>query len=272
MTFSTTVHSTFQSLDPYRGPIHYFEAGDPTKESILFVHGYMSHGLMFSRVIDLLAEDYHLIMIDLPGHGFDESFRNKSITTTMVDNVVWLTRVVENLKPDHIVGHSFGASLVYEVARHHTFKRVMLVDPGLHIPSGKTEDIIAKKLPIRFAKAIASRPVFRLFEGLQWQGKRMTNAEVDRYVQPFKETERLRYMVRLGSDLLDAACIDKILDPLESKTKILWGRQDRIISVKFATKIKNALRAELQIIDESGHSPAEDTPLIFANSLKHFIA
>lgn len=226
---------------------------------------------MYSRIIDLLADDYHLVMLDLPGHGLDESFRNKSIKTTMIDNVIWLTRVIEKLKPDHIVGHSFGASLVYEVARHNTFKSVMLVDPGLHIPSGKIEDIIAKRLPIRAARIFASRPVFRMIEGLQWQGKRMTNIEVDRYIKPYRERERLQYMVRLGSDLLEAACIDRILDPLDCKTKVLWGRKDRIISVKYATKVTNALKADLQIIDNSGHSPAEDTPVIFANSLRKFI-
>ncbi len=238
----------------------------------MLVHGYMSHGLMFSRVIDLLSDDFHLVMIDLPGHGFDESFRNKSIKTTMLDNVIWLTRVIEKIKPDHLVGHSFGASLAYEVARdNETLKSVMLVDPGLHIPSGKIEDVIAKRLPISAARIFASRTFFRMIERLQWQGKRMSNVEVDRYVKPYKERERLHYMVRLGSDLLEAACIEKILEPLNCKTKVLWGRKDRVISVKFATKVANALESDLQIIDASGHSPAEDTPQIFADSLRNFI-
>lgn len=272
MTFSSTVHSTYQTIDPYEGAIHTFEAGDPANETVLFVHGYMAHGLMYSRVIDLLADDFHLVMLDLPGHGLDESFRNKSIKTTMSDNVIWLTRVIETLKPDHLVGHSFGATLAYEVARHHqTLKSVMLVDPGLHIPSGKIEDLIAKRLPIRAARLFASRPVFRMIEGLQWQGQRMTNVEVDRYIRPYRERERLRYMVRLGSDLLEAACIERTLDPLACKTKVLWGRKDRIIPLKYATIVANALKSDLQIIDASGHSPAEDTPKIFADSLRNFI-
>jgi pimeloyl-ACP methyl ester carboxylesterase len=53
--------------------IFYREAGDPTKPTVLLLHGFPTSSLMYRNLIPLLADRYHVIAPDLPGFGFTQS-------------------------------------------------------------------------------------------------------------------------------------------------------------------------------------------------------
>lgn len=48
--------------------VHYEDAGDPTKPTIVLLHGYGDSFLTWAPVVDLLTAGYHLIVPDMPGH------------------------------------------------------------------------------------------------------------------------------------------------------------------------------------------------------------
>lgn len=52
--------------------IFYREAGNPTAETIVMMHGFPSSSHMFRNVIDGLSDQYHIIAPDYPGFGFSE--------------------------------------------------------------------------------------------------------------------------------------------------------------------------------------------------------
>ena len=53
--------------------IFYREAGDPTKPSLVLLHGFPSSSVMFRDLILLLADRVHLIAPDYPGFGRSEA-------------------------------------------------------------------------------------------------------------------------------------------------------------------------------------------------------
>ncbi len=53
--------------------IFYREAGDPTRPSILLLHGFPSASHMFRDLIPELAVHYHVVAPDLPGFGMTEA-------------------------------------------------------------------------------------------------------------------------------------------------------------------------------------------------------
>ncbi|WP_073080437.1 alpha/beta fold hydrolase [Chitinophaga jiangningensis] len=52
--------------------IFYREAGDPSKPTILLLHGFPSSSHNFRTLIPLLKEDYHILAPDYPGFGFSD--------------------------------------------------------------------------------------------------------------------------------------------------------------------------------------------------------
>jgi len=50
--------------------IFYREAGDPSRPTILLLHGFPTSSHMFRELITELADEYHLVAPDYPGYGF----------------------------------------------------------------------------------------------------------------------------------------------------------------------------------------------------------
>jgi pimeloyl-ACP methyl ester carboxylesterase len=77
--------------------IFYREAGDPSRPTLLLLHGFPTSSHMFRDLITELADEYHLIAPDYPGYGFssmpavdefDYSFDNiAEIMTQFVDTI-----------------------------------------------------------------------------------------------------------------------------------------------------------------------------------------
>jgi pimeloyl-ACP methyl ester carboxylesterase len=77
----------YRNMDIQGINIAYREAGDPSKPTILLLHGFPTSSHMFRELIPRLAQSYHVIAPDYPGFGasampavteFDYSFANFS--------------------------------------------------------------------------------------------------------------------------------------------------------------------------------------------------
>jgi pimeloyl-ACP methyl ester carboxylesterase len=62
----------FRTADVDGHQIFYREAGDPTRPTLLLLHGFPSSSHMFRTLIPALEDRFHLVAPDLPGFGFSE--------------------------------------------------------------------------------------------------------------------------------------------------------------------------------------------------------
>lgn len=85
-SYSQTINLTSLDLQ-----IFYFEAGDPKKTKLILIHGLGDEADTWRHVIQPLAEEYHVLALDLPGFGrsekpirqFTPQFLIKTIMTFM---------------------------------------------------------------------------------------------------------------------------------------------------------------------------------------------
>ncbi|TGB04418.1 alpha/beta fold hydrolase [Halobacillus salinus] len=95
--------------------IHYLKKDHrPPRPTILFLHGLGSTGKTFYPLMRSLSDRYHVIAVDLPGHGDSEAFGR----VTKEGLSTWLLTIMDSLQLDHahLAGHSIGGDLALQFA------------------------------------------------------------------------------------------------------------------------------------------------------------
>ena len=101
------------TLNP--GPLHWLEWGDDRNPRIVFLHGFMGSSQDWEKIINDLAQDYHCLAVDLPGHG--QSLGLEPAQYTMPGTAQLLQEaLVQQLSPQRhfanlLVGYSMGGRL-----------------------------------------------------------------------------------------------------------------------------------------------------------------
>ena len=88
-----------------------YEWGDDQSPPLVCLHGVTSHGRHFRPLAELLAERFHVVSVDLRGHGDStweppwnlEQHVADVLAAAPQERCTWL-------------GHSFGGRVAYEVA------------------------------------------------------------------------------------------------------------------------------------------------------------
>ncbi|MGK7928790.1 MAG: alpha/beta fold hydrolase [Spirulina sp.] len=100
------------------------------KEPLLLLHGLADHALVWSKLGDYLAENYHIIAPDLRGHGETSKPETGYGFTELIDD---LQALMSHLSWDsaHILGHSWGGKLgcVWAMQNPEQIRSLILVDP-----------------------------------------------------------------------------------------------------------------------------------------------
>lgn len=267
----------------YAAPYSCRVGGDPAAPTLVLLHGHLANSTAFRRVWARLATRYRLLIPDLPGHGADRSFRSLNLPAKIDAVAEWLVDLLRqnNLQmgrpaeePVHLMAHSLGASVAYELARRapQQVRSLILVSPGFcaHVPRGAKQ--VLEWLPAPLARVGMTRRGMRLIEPLRWQGLRMSDAEIDAYINPLKDVDRLEYALRLGADLLREAQRADAITPVQHPTQLIFGALDNVVAVDQADAFAARLNARrCDIIPTSGHSPPEDCPAEFSDLIFDFL-
>lgn len=96
--------------------ISYGDNENYEKPILVFLHGNSSSRTVLSGLIDLIVSDYHIVSIDLPGHGQSDKSNNPSIDYTIKGYSKLVISVIEglNLAGCILIGHSLGGHVAIE--------------------------------------------------------------------------------------------------------------------------------------------------------------
>ena len=108
-----------------------YDWGDPSRPSLVCLHGVTSHGRHFARLAERLSHRFHVVALDLRGHGASPWEPPWNLEQHVAD-------VLESAPPEPSawLGHSFGGRVAYETAAAAPARveRLVLLDPAIRIP------------------------------------------------------------------------------------------------------------------------------------------
>ncbi len=148
-------HSRFVFCKPHRW--HVQDMGDGPL--LLLIHGAGGGTQSWRHLMPLLARDYRVIAIDLPGQGFTKSGAGQRLGLVPMAQDLSGLCLDQGWEPDAIIGHSAGAAIALEMTRHMSAAPPVI---GINAALGNFKGLAGLIFPV-MAKALAMTPLVARF-------------------------------------------------------------------------------------------------------------
>jgi pimeloyl-ACP methyl ester carboxylesterase len=129
------------TLDVLGCPIHYLRWGDRELPGIVLVHGGAAHAHWWSFIAPLLTSQYHVVALDLSGHG-DSGRRAEYRRETWAEEVMAVARHAGIVGAPLLVGHSMGGIVCIAAAARwgDRLAGAIIVDSPVRRPDPESEE------------------------------------------------------------------------------------------------------------------------------------
>jgi pimeloyl-ACP methyl ester carboxylesterase len=253
-------------------------AGSPSTQGVVFVHGNPGSSRDWEDLVPRVGRFGYAVAFDLPGFGqaqkpaeFDYSVPGYARHLEGVVRALGVRRV-------HLVLHDFGGpiGLAWAALRPDQFASVTLINTGVLL--NYRWHLLARiwRTPWlgELFQASATRRGFHLLLR-RGNPRRLPRAFVDRMYHDYDRGTR-RAVLRLYRSAADpadtAAGLRDALRPLDRPALVVWGAADPYIGREHANRQREAFpRAEVVILEQSGHWPFIDDPERVASAVVPFL-
>ncbi len=261
----TQLSSPASHFIKWRGAeLHYTDEG--TGFPLLMIHGFGGAYTNFSKLANIMKNDYRVIRIDLPGFGlsdFPEVTPNENYLQGYRD---YLSFILDTLHLDsvYVIGNSMGGAMTWVLAVDHPdrVKKIVLLNSA-----GYDSEEVAGKLAMFKFKSVRGvfekgMPMFLSWQGIRKAYYKDEQIEDSMVIRNNKFTNRegnIRHMLNLAlsSQFPDTALIQQVTVP----TLIVWGKEDEIIPVEHAERFHRDIKgSQLVVLDQCGHCPMMEEP------------
>ncbi|MGH9882809.1 MAG: alpha/beta fold hydrolase [Pyrinomonadaceae bacterium] len=268
--------------------IFYREAGDPSRPTILLLHGFPTSSHMFRNLIPLLAGKYHLVAPDYPGFGYSSAPSVSEFTYTFENlaDVIDQFTVAKGLKKYSLYVQDYGSPVGYRLALKHPERvQALIVQNG----NAYEEGLRGFWNPLKTywenpTKENANKlRDFLKVDATKWQythGTRNPNrispdtwtfdqALLDR---PGNQEIQLKLFLDYGSNPPLYPKWQEYFRKHQPPTLIVWGKNDQIFPAEGAEPYKRDLKnIEFHLLD-TGHFALEEEGDRIAELIQSFLA
>lgn len=122
-------------------PIHYLEWGERQLPGLVLVHGGAAHAQWWSFLAPMFAENWHVVALDLSGHG-DSGRRDWYSHESWAGEVMAIADAADFPGPPVLVGHSLGGLVTIQTASDHgdRLRGAVIVDTPVRRPDPESEE------------------------------------------------------------------------------------------------------------------------------------
>jgi pimeloyl-ACP methyl ester carboxylesterase len=257
--------------------IAFTTAGDPDLPPILLIHGWAQQFICWQPIIERLSDRFHLVAMDLRGHGASGQPEN---TAAYTDTAIWADDVqaviaAANLNRPILVGWSYGSRVI---AAHLTtygdshLSGVVLVGGILAIGAAREDWMVGTASP-------------GLDRDLYTENVPRRLAATARFVEActMQPLDRARYAELVGANMLCPAHVRRALFGTEADFRpayaamtcpglVIHGTNDAVVTPETGECAASLMPRGRYIPYEGiGHAPFLEAPDRFAEDLAEFV-
>lgn len=269
--------------------LSYLEKGEraPGEPTLVLIHGLMGTAATFLPLLAEIADERHVIALDLPGAGGSErdppkakGSRSRASLAAVTESVLKALEALELERPV-LVGHSHGAAVsMYLTSLYpERVSGLVLLAPA-HPYFGQADLLIRFYLsPLGkvFAHTMPWYPQWVQMAALRRMAGPKSWDSPERLV-PYRENLRTRGTIPHLLKLLrtwhtDMAELRDLLEcPFRTPTLLIWGDHDRAVPASTAEALRRRLlESELRLLEGVGHRPAEERPKLTAAVIEEWM-
>jgi len=244
--------------------------------SLLLVHGTGASTHSWRDLIPILARDYSVLAVDLPGHGFSSAARSAgSSIAGMSEHLSELLRALD-VDPEYSVGHSAGAVILCRLALDgHIAPRCIVGINGAFLPPRGASRLVFSPIAKLLARSAAlprwiarrggnSGSVARIIEST---GSRLNPAGIDLYVRLVRDPAHVAGALAMLSRW-NLRAFERDLPRLATPLTLLVGERDRAVPPAQAFTVQERVtQAQVCRLPGLGHLAHEEDPLGIAQRL-----
>jgi pimeloyl-ACP methyl ester carboxylesterase len=252
----------------------YFESPKrPDQESIIMLHGFSASKEHWLRFSSHLYQQYHIIALDLLGHGANKQDFSQSYSVQSQVEYVRQVALKLGLEKFHLIGNSMGGAIsaLYAATHPQQVLSATLISPaGVHDIPSKMDELLEEGINPLIA---LNEDGFANVMKFVMEEPPFIPSAISR-VEAEKSLSRIKINQTIFEDL--HADIEKGLDvkltTIQAPVLFIWGDQDRAINVanidKYASLIPNAKKRVLKGI---GHLAMIEVPEVSALAVLEFM-
>ncbi len=280
-------HPTYHRVDVDDISVFYRRAGDPTKPTLLLLHGFPSSSHMFRDLIPMLADRFHLIAPDIPGFGQSDSPSRAKFSYTFDNLAKVIARFIEILGIERFALYAFdiGAPIGFRIAMGHPERVTAIISQN----GNAYEDALREVWePIRrywVDPTKTNREALREImkpAGIRWQYEhgvsRLPLISPDGYsldafymARPDAEEIQLDIALDYASNVAMYPAFQAYFREHQPRLLAIWGDKDPFFLAVGAEAFRRDLpNAEVRLID-AGHFAVETHTSEIANSIVAFL-
>lgn len=251
--------------------LHVRDWGDPDAPPVICVHGVQAFGGRFRRLAEeRLADRFHVIAVDLRGHGLSAAEQPWTLEAHLDD-------LVEACGSAAIwIGHSFGGRLVAELMarRPELVERAVLLDPALTVPPDYAAFLAEQELAADVSFATVGEGIEACVAGLFRPASAAVRAEVaEQLVEGADGRFRFNYSpAAVAAAYLAIAPLPSPWERAAIPTLIVAGLASKFVSVGEVEHYRAALGKKLQVVVvPAGHSVLWDAFDETADAIERFL-
>jgi pimeloyl-ACP methyl ester carboxylesterase len=232
--------------------------------AVVFLHGLFATPDHWCPIMSGLSDEYRVLAPRLPVDPQPD--RRRKGVRTIEELTEHIERQIESfgLRQFVLCGNSLGGLVAIDYCLRNPGRAAGLVlagSAGLY-ERGITNQ--ARPRPTRsFVRATANDIIY--------DKSLITDQLVDEWYEAVKNRDYVRFLLRISRATRDRN-VEEELGLLKLPTLIVWGRNDEITPPAVAEEFQGRISdAQLELIDNCGHSPNLERPELFASSMRRFL-